>query len=196
MRPLKLATMFGAGVLAGCMAAGPATVAQSPAPPPSGPVGSPFAERKDLVSTLETPLLLDRTDLRIGTTAQFSRVPTASDLNDLSQLPALAHVVLSLPAWPVDYSALEPLNHVTRDADVVVVLPGYPPSRAAVEGWNYLSARLRIVVVVTEAPESNARVDDLNAMRGLERVIVQMDLPSRSGFERLQRPISFRKIYS
>ena len=53
-------------------------------------------------------------------------------------------VVVSLPAWPADFSALESLNQVPRDADVVVVLPEYPPSRAAVEGWNYLSARLRI----------------------------------------------------
>jgi hypothetical protein len=196
MRPLKLATMFGAGVLAGCMAAGPATVAQSPAPAPSGPVGSPFADRKDLAATLETPLLLDRTDLRIGTTAQFSRVPTASDLNDISRLPALAHVVISLPAWPVDYSALEPLNQVNREADVIIVLPGFPPSRAAVEGWNYLTARMRIVVVVGESPPSGAVVDDLNSMRGLERVIVQMDQPSRAGFERLQRPLSFRKVFT
>jgi hypothetical protein len=196
MRPVKLALVFGAGILAGCMAAGPSTVAQTPAPQSSGPVGSPFADRNDLVSTLQTPLLLDRTDLRIGTTAQFSRVPTAGDLNDISKLPALAHVVISLPAWPADFSALQSLNQVTTDADVIVVLPEYPPSRAAVEGWNYLNSRLRIVVVVTGPPASNAIVDDLNAMRGLERVIVQMELPSRSGFERLQRPISFRRVYS
>jgi hypothetical protein len=37
-------------------------------------------------------------------------------------------------------------------------------------------------------------VSDLNSMRGLERVVAQMDDPSRTGFERLQRPLSFRKL--
>ena len=31
-------------------------------------------------------------------------------------------------------------------------------------------------------------------MRYLERVIAQMDEPSRIGFDRLQRPLSFRKV--
>jgi hypothetical protein len=31
-------------------------------------------------------------------------------------------------------------------------------------------------------------------MRNLERVIAEMDEPSRAGFERLQRPLSFRKV--
>jgi hypothetical protein len=31
-------------------------------------------------------------------------------------------------------------------------------------------------------------------MRNLERVIAEMDQPSRAGFERLQRPLSFRKV--
>ena len=38
-------------------------------------------------------------------------------------------------------------------------------------------------------------VQDLNAMRSLERVIAEMELPSRSGFERLQRPLSFLRRY-
>jgi hypothetical protein len=37
-------------------------------------------------------------------------------------------------------------------------------------------------------------VANLNELRALERVIAEMDQPSRSGFERLQRPLSFRKI--
>jgi hypothetical protein len=37
-------------------------------------------------------------------------------------------------------------------------------------------------------------IDDLNLMRGLERVIAEMDDPQRGGFERLQRPLSFRKV--
>ena len=78
--------------------------------------------------------------------------------------------------------------------DVIVVLPGYPPNRAAAQAWNYVGARLRIVAVVPGAPASSTIIGDLNTMRGLERVIAQMDEPSRSGFERLQRPLSFRKV--
>jgi hypothetical protein len=37
-------------------------------------------------------------------------------------------------------------------------------------------------------------VQDLNAMRGLERVVADVDPPSRAGFERLQRPLSFRRL--
>jgi hypothetical protein len=31
-------------------------------------------------------------------------------------------------------------------------------------------------------------------MRALDRVIAEMNEPSRYGFERLQRPLSFRKV--
>jgi len=37
-------------------------------------------------------------------------------------------------------------------------------------------------------------VADLNGMRGLERVIAEIDDPSRAGFERLQRPLGFRRV--
>jgi len=74
------------------------------------------------------------------------------------------------------------------------VLPGYPPSREAAEAWNYVNARLRLVVVVPGPPPNSTVANDLNAMRYLERVVAQMDEPSRSGFERLQRPLSFRRI--
>ena len=57
-----------------------------------------------------------------------------------------------------------------------------------------MNAALRIVIVVQGPPSSSGVISDLNAMRHLERVIAQMDEPSRSGFERLQRPLSFRKI--
>jgi hypothetical protein len=77
---------------------------------------------------------------------------------------------------------------------VVVVLPGWPPGRAAVDAWNYLQIPLRIIVVVPGPPDSIDPIANLNEMRGLERVIAQMDDPSRRGFERLQRPLSFRKI--
>jgi hypothetical protein len=192
--PWTYLSVFAAGVLAGCMAAGPPIGAQSPAAEPRSPLGSPFSDRRMGANALGTPLLIDRTDLRIGTTVHFSRVPTASELHDTAQIPGLAHLVLSLPFWPADLEPLQALEQTPEPADVIVVMPGYPPNRAAAQIWNYLSVRLRIIAVVSGPPPSLAVIDDLNTMRGLERVIAQMDEPSRAGFERLQRPLSFRKV--
>lgn len=194
MKPWTFATVFVAGALAGCMASGPPLGAQSPAGEPRSPIGSPFSDRNIGVNALGTPLIIDRTDLRIGTTIQFSRIPTVGELHDAAQLPGLAHIVLSLPYWPTELEGLQALDQTADETDVIVVLPGYPPNRAAAQVWNYINARLRIVAVVPGAPPSSAVVGDLNTMRGLERVIAQMDEPSRSGFERLQRPLSFRKV--
>lgn len=194
MKPWTIAGVFAAGALAGCMAAGPPISAQSPDSEPRSPAGSPFSDRRMGVSALGTPLILDRTDLRIGTTVQFNRIPTVAEVYDATQVFGLAHVVLSLPYWPADMEPLQALSVVPPEADVIVVLPGYPPNRAAAEAWNYVNARLRIVVVVAGEPPSSVVVGDLNTMRGLERVIAQMDDPSRLGFERLQRPLSFRKV--
>lgn len=202
MKTWKLAAMFMAGLIAGCMAAGPATTARTTppagAPPaqagPGGPLGSPFAERNGFAASFATPLILDRTDVRLGTTVQFDRIPTAADLNDILRLPALAHVVVSLPGWPADFEPLQTLGTLPEECDLIAVLPGYPPSRAAAEAWNYVNARLRLVVVVTGEPPTPAVINDLNTMRYLERVIAQMDEPSRTGFDRLQRPLSFRKV--
>jgi hypothetical protein len=192
MKPKAFVVAFIAGALAGCMASGPPIGAQSPQPP--SPAGSPFSDRSMGVDAIGTPLIIDRTDLRIGTTIQYSRIPTASEVHDATQLPGLAHIVLSLPYWPVDVEPLQALDQTPPETQVIVVLPGYPPNRAAAEIWNYVRASLRIVVVVPGAPPSLTVVGDLNTMRGLERVIAQMDEPSRSGFERLQRPLSFRKV--
>jgi hypothetical protein len=193
MKPWTIAAIFAAGVLVGCMTASPPIGAQSP-PPERSPAGSPFSDRHMGVYGLGTPLLIDRTDLRIGTTIQFDRVPTAGELHDAAQTAGLAHIVLSLPSWPAEFGPLQVLDQTPPEADVVVVLPGYPPNRAAAQVWNYLNTRLRIVAVVAGPPPSTAVVADLNTMRGLERVIAQMDEPSRSGFELLQRPLSFRKV--
>jgi hypothetical protein len=194
MKPWTVATVFIAGALAGCMAAGPPIGAQSPPQEPRSPLGSPFSDRRMGVNDLGTPLIIDRTDLSIGTTVQFHRLPNAGELHDAAQTPGLAHIVLSLTSWPADLEALQALNLTPEGADIIAVLPGYPPNRAAAQVWNYVSARVRIVAVVPGAPPSLAIIDDLNTMRGLERVIAQMDEPSRSGFERLQRPLSFRKV--
>lgn len=198
MKTWKLAALFMAGLVAGCMAAGPASTARTSPPGPSdspgGPLGSPFAERRGILATLATPLIIDRTDLGFGTTAQFDRIPTAADLNDVLRLPGLAHVVVSLARWPSDFEPLQALGSLPEECDLIVVLPGYPPSRAAAEAWNYLGARVRLIVVVTEPPPTATVINDLNTMRHLERVIAQMDEPSRTGFDRLQRPLSFRKL--
>jgi len=190
MKATLVAVLF---LLAGCMAGGPPLKTGAPAAAePASPLGSPFATRPAGESGV--PLVIDRTDLRIGTTVQFNRIPSASELYDLRLLLGLAHVVLSLPAWPADYAALDALNRIPEEADLIVVLPGYPPSREAAEAWNLVNARLRMIVVVTTPPPSIGVVGDLNTMRGLERVIAELDQPSRSGFERLQRPLSFRKV--
>jgi hypothetical protein len=133
-------------------------------------------------------------DMRIGTTVQFRHIPTTSELHDLTQLPGLSRVVLSFESWPHEYAPLQSLNQAPEGVEVVVVLPGWPPGRAAVDAWNYLQIPLRIIVVVPGPPDSIDPIANLNEMRGLERVIAQMDDPSRRGFERLQRPLSFRKI--
>ena len=193
MRVPTLAAVFAVGALAGCMASGPPLTAQPPAgPEPASPLGSPFSDRR--LGGPGVPLVIDRTDLRIGTTVQFDRIPSPSELHDLAQLPGLAHVVLALPGWPAEYAPLDALNRVPAEADLIVVLAGYPPTREAAEAWNLVSARLRLIVVVKSAPPSSAVIGDLNTMRGLERVIAELDQPTRSGFERLQRPLSFRKV--
>ena len=114
--------------------------------------------------------------------------------HDLLQLPGLSRIVLSFDAWPTDYSKIQGLNQAPDGVEVVAILPGWPPGRPASDAWNYLNIPMRIVVVVPGPPNSIDDATNLNQMRGLERVIAQMDEPSRSGFEHLQRPLSFRKI--
>lgn len=191
MRAWTLGVTFAAGALLGCAASSLPPAAE---PPPSSPLGSPFGDPRAGFASIAYPLLLDRTDFRLGTTVQFKRIPTLVELHDLVNVPVLHHVLITLPSWPLQYAPLDVLNQIPAETDVIVVLPGYPPGRAAAEAWNILQARLRIVVVVPEPPPNANVVADLNAMRGLERVVAQMDEPDRSGFERLQRPLSFRKL--
>ena len=182
MKPVRVALVFAFGLLVGCMTAGPPLPAQSP--PPSGASHGPVG----------ATLVLDPFDLRLGRTVQFTRIPNRNEIHDLLQACSLTSLVLVLPAWPTAYSELEPLEEVGQESQVLAIVPGYPRSREAIEAWNLLSVRTRIVAVVDEAPPSIAVVADLNAMRGLERVIARIDPPSRSGFERLQRPMSFWKV--
>ncbi len=189
MRRLKFLVPFATGALLGCatgappLSSGPADVSNSIdryAPP--------------LDASTADPLILDRTDLRLGTTVQFHRLPTASEFHDALQVPLVQHVVISLAEWPANIEALAPLAESSIESDVIVVLPGYPPSRAAAQVWSYLSVPLRLVLVVSGPPPSRGVIDDLNTMRSLERVIAQMNAPTRAGFEHLQRPLSFRKL--
>ncbi len=142
------------------------------------------------------PLLLDTNDPGFGTSVVFGRLPSVRDLGDLMSLTSVQHVVVALTEWPAGYEALQPLAQalLPEGADLIVVLPGYPPTRSAAEAWNYLRLPLRLVLVVDGPPANRAGIDELNRIRALERVIADMPYPSRSGFERLQRPLSFRVI--
>lgn len=195
MRPWILAATFALGTLAGCMAAGPplsGSTADSGTAPPS-PLGHPFGTGRAGTGRA-WPLILDRADLSIGTTVQFDRIPNSGEIHELDAVLGLRHLVISLPGWPTDPAQLEALAQMAPETDAIIVLLGYPPSRAAAEVWNLIPARLRIVALVNGPPPSIGVVADLNVMRGLERVIAEMDEPSRAGFERLQRPLSFLKI--
>ena len=189
MRAWAFGLTFAAGALLGCAASAP-----PPAAEPPSPLGSPFSDQRMGFASIAYPLLLDRTDFRLGTTVQFKRMPTVVELHDLANVLGLQHVLITLPSWPLAYAPLDVLNQLPPDTDVIVVLPGYPPGRASAEAWNLVQARLRIVVVVPGEPPNINVIADLNEMRGLERVVAQMDEPSRTGFERLQRPLSFRKL--
>ena len=194
MKLLKITMLLAAGAVLGCMASGIPVTAQDP-PESSSPLGSPFADRTNTgAGWIGTPLILDPTDLALGTSVQFNRMPTSGELHDLHLVTALKNVVITLPAWPAEYARLDVLRNVPHDATVWVILPGYPETRGAAEAWNMLDARVRVVVVVSEAPWQTGQVSDLNSMRHLARVIAQIDEPSRRGFERLQRPLSFRKV--
>lgn len=185
---------FVLGLVAGCMAGGAPLTASTPAAEPRSPLGSPFTGGKVGGLSRSWPLVIDRGDVSLGTSVVYNRVPTSGELHDLDLITGVQNVVVALPAWPTDPGPLEALAQLNPEATGMVILPGYPPSRAAAEVWNLIPVRLRIIVVVDGPPASSAVFGDLNAMRGLERVIAEMDRPSRAGFERLQRPLSFRKV--
>lgn len=160
----------------------------APPPPASAPAPAPRAAC--------APLILDTNDFGFGASVVFDHMPGLRELGDLNELTSVRHVVVSLPDWPSGYEQVQVLAQaiLPQDADLIVIVPGYPPSQAAAEAWNYLRLPLRLVVVVDRAPADRGVVDLLNRIRALERVIAQMQYPSRSGFERLQRPLSFRVV--
>ena len=166
------------------MAAPDSTATARPAPPPAA---APPA--------LLSPLILDQ-DYGFGTTVVLDRLPDAKRISDLAYVSNLRHVIVSLPAWPASYEAIQPLGQVAlpEGADYIVVLRGFPPSREQADMWNYLRAPLRLVLVVDGPPADRSQILTLNSLRSLERVIAEMDVPARTGFERLQRPLSFRIV--
>ncbi len=141
------------------------------------------------------PLLLEP-DFGFGTSVVMRRLPSAGDLEDMRFYTGLRQVLLALPEWPATYAQLRPLQQVILPdgAELVVLLPGWPPTREALGAWNLVGGNLRLIMVVGGPPADRALIGELNRLRPLERVIVQMEHPSRSGFERLQRPLSFRVV--
>ena len=194
MRLFTLLSLLICTLLAGCATSPPPVPRQALPDEANSPLGNPFGTPPRDPLFLGAPLILDRTDLRFGTTVHLSRIPSRQELYDLHIHSGLAHVVITLSQWPTAYANLQELDQAPEESDLIVILPGYPPSQQAAEAWNLLSSRVRIVVVVNDLPPSNAVVDDLNKMRGLERVIAQIPDPRRTGFERLQRPLSFRMV--
>jgi len=189
--PAVLAPLF---FLLACAPAGTGPDPQAAAPPPA--VRSPQPPREaNPDDALCAPLIIEP-DFGFGTHVVMRRLPDASDLEDMRFITGLHQVVLALPEWPSTYAELKPLQQVIlpEGAEIVVLLPGWPPTHEALDAWNLVGGALRVIVVVDGPPADRALITEMNHVRPLERVIAQMERPSRSGFERLQRPLSFRVL--
>ncbi len=175
------------------IAAAPAASDGSSAPAPAKPASPPREANAD--DPLCAPLILDA-DPGFGTHVVMRRLPNQADLEELSFTNGLRQVLVALPEWPATYAALRPIQQVIlpQGTELVVLLPGWPPTREALGAWDLVDANLRIIVVVPGPPGDRALITEMNRMRSLERIIAQMEHPSRSGFERLQRPLSFRVL--
>ena len=141
------------------------------------------------------PLLIEP-DLGFGTHVVMRRLPTAADLEDLRFVSGLRQVLVALPEWPAGYAEIKPLQQafLPEGAELVVLLPGWPPTREALGAWNLVGGNIRLILIVNGPPADRALIAEINHVRTLERVIAQMDRPERTGFERLQRPLSFRVL--
>jgi len=179
-----------AAVLPSC-----ATARGAGAPAPEPPAVPP-ASTAPAATSWDAPLLLDPSELGFGTSVEYTRIPNARDIAALAYVENVRHIIVTLRDWPEDYSELEPLARVflPPDADLIVVLQGYPPERSRASIWNLVHQPLRIMMLVDGPPVDRGLIQELNAMHGLERVIATMEHPARSGFERLQRPLSFRVL--
>lgn len=189
-RVLALFLMSAALVAVACAPAAPPVSAQVP------PAGGTTATTRGADDALCAPLLLDA-DPGFGTHVVFRRLPNAADLEDLRFTTGVRQIVVALPEWPASYAEIQPLQQAILPAgsELVVLLPGWPPTREALGAWNLVSGgALRIIVVVDGPPADRALITEFNRVRSLDRVIAQMDNPDRRGFERLQRPLSFRVV--
>src|SRR5262249_42953305 len=179
----------------------PAHAQTPPASSAGGAPGHGKADRDDpqvspeLDATLCAPLLIEQ-DLGFGTHVVMRRLPTAADISDLHYINGVRQLIVALPAWPASYDELKPLQQtiLPQDAEMVVLLPGWPPSFAAIDAWNMVGGNLRLIMLVDGPPGDRSMITELNRLKPLERVIAQMEYPDRSGFERLQRPLSFRVL--
>jgi len=176
------------------------TTATAPAPrADSGRAAPP--RRRDLPreanpdDALCAPLLIEP-DYGFGTHVVMRRLPNAADFEDLTFVTGLRQVLIALPQWPASYADLKPLQQaiLPDGVELVVLLPGWPPTREALGAWNLIGGNLRLILIVDGPPPDRALITELNHMRALERVIAQMEHPARTGFERLQRPLSFRML--
>ena len=169
------------------------TPASEPAPAAARPAATPREADPD--DPLCAPLILDA-DPGFGTHVVMRRLPSQGDLEELSFISGLRQVLVALPEWPATYAALRPIQQVVlpQGTELVVLVPGWPPTREALGAWDLLDANVRLIVVVSGPPADRALITELNRIRTLDRVIAQMEHPSRSGFERLQRPLSFRVL--
>ncbi len=183
-------------VLALAITARAAQAKGSPADSTPVPAARSAAPDHSMIVAPTLPLLIDLADFGLGSTVVFTHLPSPAELHDLGYLPGVGHVVVSLPAWPTGWDRLQSLQQspLPDGADLIVLLPGYPPSRESAQAWNYLRKPLRLILVVKGPPVDREMILELNAIRGLERVIADMPQPSRSGFERLQRPLGFRVV--
>ena len=201
--PLRRITLAASVLVLSAIACASGSQGPSPAAagtPPSGSGPPPAAQaastaQGSLDEALCAPLLIEQ-DLGFGTHVVMRRLPNAADISDLGAVNGLRQIVVALPEWPADFAALAPLQQVAfpTDVELVVLLPGWPPSRAALDAWNLLGGNVRLIMVVGGPPADRALILELNRVRNLERVIAQMEHPDRSGFERLQRPLSFRVV--
>src|SRR5215831_18630733 len=109
MKPSHVLAALTLGLLSGCMAGESPPAAQTP-PPAQSPLGSPFGNTNTGMPGLGIPLVLDPTDMRLGTTVQFSRVPDRAELQDLNNELNVVHVILALNQWPAEYANLQELD--------------------------------------------------------------------------------------
>jgi len=175
---------------------GQPAAAQAPPAAPAAPERAALPREADIDDPLCAPLLLDD-DPGFGTHVVMRRVPTAADLDQLSFISGLRQVVIALPRWPATYAELRPIQEaiLPQGVQLIVLLPGWPPTREALGAWNLVGANLRLILLVDGPPADRAMIAELNRVRALDRVVAQMQHPARSGFERLQRPLSFRVLF-